>query len=87
MLAIATEFPQVGSSAWLKPDADRPEAEPVRIIQWCADGRRLIERISAWPREACTRNLRVELDQLAPTMEEALPRGPVRKPYRTRRGR
>lgn len=88
MLALATEFPHVGSTAWLKPDADRPEVEPVRIIlQRCEDGTRLISRTSCYPREACTANLRVTLDRLAPTAEEAVPVGPVAKPYRSRRAR
>lgn len=85
MLAIEAEFPHVGSMGWLKPDADRLEAEPVRILQRCSDGRRLIARTACYPREACTANLRVSLDALAATREEATPKGPVRKPYRKAR--
>jgi len=85
MLALEAEFPQVGSTAWLKPNRDRPEAEPVRILQHNRDGTRLISRTTAWPREASTANLRVELDQLTATPEEAMPRGPRRAPFNRKR--
>lgn len=70
MLAIATEFPQTGSAAFIKGSAD-----PVTIIQRNADGTCVV-RLDARPGQLAPRgstgNRRVHASELCATEDEAM---------------
>lgn len=70
MLAIATEFPQTGSAAFVKGSAD-----PVTILQRNADDTCVV-RLDARPGQLAPRgstgNRRVDLADLCATEDEAL---------------
>ena len=66
MLAIETEFPQVGSKAFL-----RPSGAECRIVRRNPDSTALIS-LAEKPRDA-SGNTTVSLDQLAATAAEAWP--------------
>ena len=73
MLPTLTEFPHVGSIAWLRPAADRPAAAKVRIQRDNGDGTRLISFDAPQSfRTPASGNTTVRLADLCPSRDAAL---------------
>lgn len=76
MLAVATEFPQVGSHCFFD-DVDqqnRPVVEPARILRNNGDGTVLVSLTDRrYPREVASGNRTVELARLRATEKPEFP--------------